>query len=123
MKIRKCDEAREHRVENEIIVDAYAPEEQAMGWYGHLDGHIKFPFRAVCIRARDVSPLKKGETVMVTRMARESECMHEMFVRVKWQGRAFAVPLAQLEPQGVDPRTAQAVADWHYWVNSGYALS
>ena len=28
---------REERIEMEIIVDAYGPEEQAMGWYYYLD--------------------------------------------------------------------------------------
>ncbi|WAK01356.1 calcium-binding protein [Methylobacter sp. YRD-M1] len=31
MEKRKKDEEREHRIEMEAIVDAYCPEEQAMG--------------------------------------------------------------------------------------------
>jgi hypothetical protein len=34
----------------------------------------------------------------------------------RWQGRPLGVPLAQLKPIGVDKGTAQAIADWHYWV-------
>jgi len=34
---------REHRITDEIIVDAYGPEEQAMGWYCYLDGKLGFP--------------------------------------------------------------------------------
>ena len=29
----KKDPKRDHRITMEIIVDAYGPEEQAMGWY------------------------------------------------------------------------------------------
>jgi hypothetical protein len=29
----KKDQEREERISNEVIVDAYGPEEQAMGWY------------------------------------------------------------------------------------------
>jgi hypothetical protein len=34
MKRRPRDEEREQRITMEIIVDAYTPEEQAMGWAG-----------------------------------------------------------------------------------------
>jgi hypothetical protein len=37
------DEIREERIEMEIIVDAYNPEEQAMGWYYYLDNNLDFP--------------------------------------------------------------------------------
>jgi hypothetical protein len=36
---KKKDEEREERITNEIIVDAYGPEELAMGWYYHLEPH------------------------------------------------------------------------------------
>ena len=43
------DEAREERIHMEIIVDAYGPEEQAMGWYNYLDDtHHSRKGKAVC---------------------------------------------------------------------------
>ena len=65
----KKDSIREDRIHNEAIVDAYGPEEQAMGWYYYLEGKIRFPFQAKCTASKVVSPLKKGETVAVQRMA------------------------------------------------------
>jgi hypothetical protein len=44
--------AREDRILMEIIVDAYGPEEQAMGWYYYLEDTLSFPFRATCIAER-----------------------------------------------------------------------
>ena len=44
-KSRK-DPVREDRISDEVIVDAYGPEEQAMSWYYHLQDKIRFPFRA-----------------------------------------------------------------------------
>ena len=38
------DEAREYRITMEIIVDAYGPEEQALGWYCYLEDKLRFPF-------------------------------------------------------------------------------
>jgi hypothetical protein len=114
------DEAREHRIDMEITVDAYGAEEQAMGWYYYLDDVLQIPFKARCIAVRRISPLKEGEKVQATGMAPEDECLHEMFVEVKWKGRTFAVPLSQLEGIEVDHETQQAIEDWHYWVGRGY---
>lgn len=43
------DEEREERITMEIVVDAYGPEEQAMGWYYYLQDTMQFPFTAICI--------------------------------------------------------------------------
>jgi hypothetical protein len=62
---------REERIHNEVIVDAYGPGEQALGWYYYLENKIQFPFSARCMTAKVVSPLRKGETVEVRRLAPE----------------------------------------------------
>ena len=43
------DAAIEERIRMEIVVDAYGPEEQAMGWYYYLQDTMQFPFTASCI--------------------------------------------------------------------------
>jgi Calcium binding len=108
------DEERETRIAMEIIVDAYGPEEQALGWYYYLEQSLQFPFRARCAVERAISPLRVGETVNVTGMPPEEECEHEMFVRIRWKQRALAIPLSQLEGIDVDERTEQAIEDWRY---------
>ncbi|MEI6309916.1 MAG: calcium-binding protein [bacterium] len=123
MKVIDRDEEREDRIESEAIVDAYGPEEQALGWHCYLDDKITFPFTAHCVEERRVSPLKKGEQATISGMAPEDDCMHEMFVLIKWKGRSLGVPLAQLEPIKVDASTLEAIADWHYWVKRGYQLA
>lgn len=112
--------AREDRIQMEIIVDAYGPEEQAMGWYYYLEEHLAFPFRAQCIAERSISPLREGDKVEVTGMAAESDCQHEMFVLLQWEGRTLGVPLSQLKGIKVEPETKQALEDWQYWVGQGY---
>lgn len=114
------DETREHRISMEATVDAYGPEERAMGWYYYLEDKIQFPFEALCIETRRISPLQEGEQVTVTGMAPEDECVREMFVEIKWQDRSLAVPLVQLRPLEMDAGTQEAVADWHYWMARGY---
>lgn len=121
MKRPQRDPVREDRIYNEAIVDA-RPEEQAMRWYYYLEGKITLPFEARCVAANAVSPLRKGETVEVSRMAVEDACEHDMLVQIRWQGRKMAVPLSQLAAIDPDESTAEATGDWHYWVSQGYCL-
>jgi hypothetical protein len=121
MKRPKRDPVREDRIHNEAIVDA-SPDEQAMSWYYYLESKIRFPFQARCLIAKDVSPLRKGETAEVVRMAAEDVCEHDMFVQIRWQGRKMAVPLSQLAAIDPDESTEEAIGDWHYWVSQGCVL-
>jgi len=116
------DEEREQRINMEIVVDAYTPEEQAMGWYYSLEDRLHFPFVARCIAERSISPLRVGDEVDVVGMAPEQECQHKMFVLMPWERRTLAVPLAQLQGVGVDEQARQAIEDWQYWVAQEYEL-
>ena len=122
MAKRKRDPVREERIQDEIVVDAYGPEEQAMGWYYYLEEKIRFPFRAKCIVAKVVSPLRKGEAVEVKRLAPEDACSSDVLVLIRWQGRNVAVPLSQLLAIKGNDATNEAIADWHYWVAQGYCF-
>jgi len=116
------DEEREYRISMEAIVDAYGPEEQALGWFYYLEDKLCFPFSARCIGERIISPLCIDETVTVIGMADAYDCLTEMFVLIKWAGRSLGVPLSQLQGVAVDSQTEEAIADWHYWVGRGYVL-
>ena len=110
-KARKNGE-RENRIAEEIIVDVYGPEEQAMGWYYYLKENLHFPFTAICIGERAISPLHKGDEVEVLGMAPEGECQHEMFVMMRWERPGLAVPLSQLKPIAEEDKdTREAIAD------------
>jgi hypothetical protein len=113
---------REERIHNEAIVDAYGPEEQALGWYYYLENNIKFPFTGRCIAPKVVSPLRKGETVEVRGLAPEGSCAHDMLVLIRWHGRNVAVPLSQLTASDGDESTVEAITDWHYWLAQGYCF-
>jgi len=118
----KENRIREKRIMDEIIVDCYDETEKSMGWYYYLEENLNFPFTAKCIIKKSTSPLKKGEIVIVTGMAAEDECDHEMFVKIRWQKSNLAVPLIQLEGSKVSKETREAIGDWHYWVKRGYEL-
>ena len=118
-KVEK-DEAREYRIDMEIVADAYNGEEQAMGWYYYLDDTLSFPFLTRCIVKRAISPLEVGDEVEVFGMAPAAECEREMFVMMPWEREGLGVPLSQLKVIHADEQTREAVEDWHYWVNRGY---
>ena len=122
MNRRAKDEVREERIDMEIIVDAYGPEERAMGWYNYLADTMNFPFSARCVARRVTSPLELGDEVEVVEIAPAEECEHEMFVMIRWKSRQLAVPLMQLGGIDVDEETQQAIEDWHYWVDRGYEM-
>src|ERR1035437_11001978 len=100
----KRDPAREERIHEEIIVDAYGPEERAMGWYYYLEDKVHFPFQAKCIAAKATSPLRRGEPVEVRGMADEDTCSSDMLVQIQWQGRHPAVPPPPLKANHPRPR-------------------
>lgn len=116
----RTDSAREQRIVMEAVVDAYGPDERAMGWYYYLEGKLSFPFTARCTARRAISPLRVKDEVEVIGMAPEEECAREMFVTIRWEKDGLAVPLAQLKVVDADQQTREAVEDWHYWVKQGY---
>jgi Calcium binding len=117
---RRRQARREARIIEDITVDAYGAEERAMGWYYYLDGRLRFPFQAKCVRRAATSPLRVGEIVTIAKMAPENDCGSDMVVLTRLSGRSFGVPLSQLQPCDVDTATAEAIADWHYWWTMGY---
>jgi hypothetical protein len=58
--------------------------------------------------------------VEVVGMSEEDDCMREMFVQIKWQGREMGIPLAQIKPVKSDKETKQAIEDWQNSVAMGY---
>ena len=115
------DDDREERITMEIIVDAYNESEVWTGWYCYLENTLAFPFEAECVKSRKMSPLKPGERVTVLGMLDDDEGdgLGEMMVEAKWRDCTMGIPLAQIKGIGVDEKTAEAIADWHYWVAQG----
>ena len=92
--MKTSDPERDNRIGMEIIVDCYSEDEEAMGWYYYLQDNLDFPFKARCVAARAVSPLKVGNEVTVLGMAPEEECERgEMFVFIRHGKHKQAVPL------------------------------
>jgi len=66
------------------------------GWYYYLQDRLRFPFTAICIDKRSISPLHVKDEVEAIGLSGEEECEHEMFVTIRWEKEGLAVPLSQL---------------------------
>lgn len=61
------DEVRERRIADEIVVDAYGEEEQALGWYYYLEdrlaGNAQPPLASGCLSEPGVLPRPEDATL------------------------------------------------------------
>ena len=91
--------------------------------HDYLEGRVTFPVPGeVCVTTKAVSPLRKGETTDVLRVATEDACDQNIILQIRWQGRKMAIPLSQLTDIDPDESTDEAIRDSHYWVAQGYCL-
>ena len=58
----KLNAEREHRIEMEVVVDAYTEEECAMSWYYYLEEQLSFPFEANVRKPMDSFAADHGRT-------------------------------------------------------------
>ncbi|MGB3650712.1 MAG: calcium-binding protein [Rivularia sp. (in: cyanobacteria)] len=114
------DKNREERIDMEVVVDAYNEDERAMGWYYYLEDKLQFPFKARWVNRQR----PQGKEIEVVEMSPEDECVRSMFVEVRYrEGEVddiFSARLEDIHPIEVDEETAEAIADWHYWIDMGY---
>ncbi|MBM9521231.1 calcium-binding protein [Desulforhopalus vacuolatus] len=107
------DKEIENRIEMEIIVDAYNPEEAAMGWYYYLEKNIDFPFQAMTAKG-------KSERTIIG-MADSTDCLEGMYVLVNFNDEdELLFSLEDILPIKVNQQSQQAISDWKYWLNMGY---
>ncbi|CCD37260.1 unnamed protein product [Candidatus Paraburkholderia kirkii UZHbot1] len=95
---------REHRIDMEVVVDAYTAEERALSWYYYLEEQLSFPCEANVRKAMASLPLPTGEPVSVIGLAHEDRCRIGIFVWVRWGQRDAVVPLAQIVSLNGSPR-------------------
>jgi hypothetical protein len=115
------NKAREKRIYNDVIVEAYESFDVVMCWLNYFDNNLIFPFEAECIKSKKISPLRKDEKVTALELLSEEEYLGgDFFVFIEWNGRKMGVPLTQLKPLKVSKEIKQAIEDWQYWKARGY---
>lgn len=123
MSDSEYNKSREHRITDNILVNARTEEERAISWYNYLECKLHFPFKAKWFPGGSTAG---EEFIEVLEMSSEEECQEEMFVEVLYKEGTvedvFSVALSNLEVVTADEHTQEAIADWHYWVDKGYEL-
>ncbi len=117
----RLDGMREDRIARAIVVDAYTPEEVALGWYYYLEKTLQFPFPARWLSSSSAT-LAEGEAVEVIGMPPEETCDRAIYVLIAYDGDELTVPLMNIQAPTGDALTQQAIADWHYWIDQGYVF-
>ncbi|HFA49785.1 MAG TPA: calcium-binding protein [Bacteroidetes bacterium] len=104
----------QHRIDYEIIVDAYGDHEVKMGWYYYMEEKLNFPFTAtVEIEKRNGG--KEMKKVEVLKMTGDEAFGEDMRVGVAFGEYIFEVPLLSLKNIEADEGTLEAMGDWRYW--------
>ena len=123
MARRSEDPQREERIETEIVVDAYGPDERSGAWFCYLEDRLDCPFDAECVEETPATPLKLHDRVTVRKVIELARPTRgAFFAQIEWDGRPLAVPLSQLRALDADEDTTEALEDWHYWIARGYGF-
>lgn len=113
------DEAMEHKIHYEIVVDAHSDDEVKMSWYYHLHDNMQFPFEAY-YRFKQRDGAFKKRKVQVLEMSSEEMAGDHMSVGIAYDEDVFYVPLLDLEDNDADEETLETINDWRYWNERGY---
>jgi hypothetical protein len=83
---------------------------------------MTFPFMATVEAAqlRGLSP--ESGPLEVVGLAPEDDCMNQMVIVAKSEGRSVHIPLSACVCREVSESTLRAVEDWQYWVARGYVF-
>jgi hypothetical protein len=125
MAEREIDPIREHRIDYEIVVDAYDEDERAMGWYCYLGDKITFPFLATWQKKNRKTGTIVEKEVEVLGMASEDDCAKNIYVEVAYineKDDTFTANILDIEATNPDQNTQEALADWQYWSDRGYGF-
>lgn len=120
-KLKPCpfNAEREDRIEREVLQGkAQDAEAKLVAWRHYIARASKFPFSAKV----DSRALGIGGLFSVIGMATAKPGDVQLFAKVIDGQSSFAVPLFELTPLSHESPTIQAVLDWRYWVERGYAF-
>ncbi len=111
------DEEREERIMMEIVVDAYGPEEQAMGWYYYLEENIEFPFKATAqLRNTDGATVPKEVNVVGLASDEEGITGKDFLLDIEAGEYINTIAFSKLSRIKASPQTKEVFAVWNYWI-------
>jgi hypothetical protein len=120
-KLKPCpvNADREARIEREVLQgEVQGVEARLLSWRQYIARASEFPFSAKL----ESRALGVGGLFSVIGLAPTAPGQVQLYAKVIDGQGSTAMPLFELMPLSPESPTVQAVLDWHYWVERGYAF-
>jgi hypothetical protein len=118
---REHDKERDHRIHDEIIVDAYGDEEQAMSWYYYMEEKLVFPMKAkVKLRLRGGKTEEKAVKIVEIDPESETSLTLRFGMTEGKSDRVQYISPADIVRIQTTEENLEVLNDWLYW--SGHPL-
>jgi hypothetical protein len=105
---------RQHRIDYEVIIEAYDEQEVNMCWFYHFNDNLEFPISAVAKLKRRNGQYEKAEIQIVDLLSEEGqEPLLGMVLTM--QGFVFPVSLKQIVSVDTNEENKQILNDWLFW--------
>jgi hypothetical protein len=118
---REKDGERDHRIHDEIIVDAYGEEEQAMSWYYYMEENLEFPMKAkVKLRLRGGKTEEKAVKIVEIDPESETSLTLRLGMTEGKSDRVQYISPADIVRIQTTEENLEVLNDWLYW--SGHPL-
>jgi hypothetical protein len=113
---REKDAERDYRIHDEIIVDAYGEEEQAMSWYYYMEENLEFPMKAkVKLRLRGGKTEEKAIKIVEIDPESETSLTLRLGITEGKSDRVQYVSPADIVRIQTTEGNLEILNDWLYW--------
>ncbi len=115
---REHDPLRDERILNEVIVDCYDEDEEAMSWYYHLADELEFPITATVRFALKGgnAEVKPAQIVGVDPKSEQGRSLRLSIVEGGSQRVQYISP-EDVVSMDTTPGNLLIINDWLYWHN------
>ncbi len=109
------DPIRDHRIHDEIVVDAYDEYEQNMSWFYHFEENLEFPITAVVkLALKGGQSEEKKVKIIELQPNREDQPLRLGIVEGKSERVQYISPEAIVRVETSD-ENLEILNDWLYW--------
>lgn len=108
------NEERQHRIDYEIIVDAYDDGEIYIGWYYYFAENLEFPIRAVA-HLKKRNGRKENIAIEIVEVASNEEEALKLGIVVPPLDFVFSIDVEDLFSVEASEEDLEILNDWLYW--------
>ena len=113
---REKNAERDHRIHDEIIVDAYGEEEQAMSWYYYMEENLDFPMQAkIKLRLRGGKTEEKTVKIVEVDPKSETSLTLRLGITEGKSDRVQYISPFDIVSINTSDENLEILNDWLYW--------